>query len=183
MSLPSGWGASISIWCGGMVDSEAGAIPVNCSQTRWHNRLEVGGLAASVAIRCGDSLDLEAGVVRCPRRWRHAWLGVGTVGLGCDLMRRHMGPRGVGGRRQLESEPWCDRLGMGCDEPRGCHYRWWCSDLIGGGGVIPGNRRRRELDLELGVWGIALRLWLGAVDSTRWPTQNRPAWLYHQPIC
>jgi hypothetical protein len=54
------------------VDSEAGAIPVNCSQTRWHNRLEVGGLAASVAIRCGDSLDLEAGVVRCPRRWRHA---------------------------------------------------------------------------------------------------------------
>jgi hypothetical protein len=35
----------------------------------------------------------------------------------------------------------------------------------GGGIVIPGNQRLRELDSELGAWGI-VRLRLRAADST-----------------
>jgi hypothetical protein len=46
------------------------------------------------------------------------------VGLDCDLMRRRIGPRGVGGRHWLELEPWRDRLGAGREEPHSCNYRW-----------------------------------------------------------
>jgi hypothetical protein len=38
--------------------------------------------------------------------------------------------------------------------------------LLAVGGIVHGNRRRREVDSELGVWGITLQLRLRVVDST-----------------
>jgi hypothetical protein len=168
MSLPLGWCASIAIRCSGVADLEAGAVLVNCSRMWSHDGLKGGGVGG---LRC--QLQSDAATHQTLRRGRHDDLGgddmldwePGPWGLSCIMMWWLIRPRGVDGRHRLESETWCDGLGMGT--------RSLAIAIIGGGTttslVAGGGGVRCVIVTESPQkWGVCLtRSYRGIIDEAR----------------